>query len=173
LELTPREHPDRLSTLSVLHATETMVHILQEVKRREENYKDVKDISARIADLPPAMQLASRERRLLVRGAFRLLPDGPRVSGPFQSYDSGLHSASSSSSCSGRWTAAERILADQREQSSSFGESLYMLVFMDLLVITKSPADGTLGTEACYLHDSVGISRILSAEQSGERPQSQ
>ncbi|EIN12628.1 hypothetical protein PUNSTDRAFT_130885 [Punctularia strigosozonata HHB-11173 SS5] len=172
LEFTPREHPDRLSTLSVLHATEMIIHVMLEVMRREREYEEIKDASRRILDLPPAVQLARRERRLLARGTARLLADGPKASSSFESYDSHAHSAFSSS-YSDRWKAAENILATRRMEprydsaADSSKEAVHLLVFMDLLVIAV-PAGDASDSEKWHLHHAVGISRILSAEQSQE-----
>ncbi|THH18555.1 hypothetical protein EW146_g2465 [Bondarzewia mesenterica] len=67
-DATPRNHLDHISTFSLLHSTETMIHIMREVKIREEEYDLVKDIMSRIHGLPPSVQLARRERRFLARG---------------------------------------------------------------------------------------------------------
>ena len=74
-DATPQTHLDHISTFSLLHSSETMVRVMREVRIREEEYDLVKDIMDRIEGLPPSVQLASRERRLLARG--RLL----RISG--------------------------------------------------------------------------------------------
>ncbi|KAJ3537224.1 hypothetical protein NM688_g6721 [Phlebia brevispora] len=68
LELTPREHPDYLSSFSLSHSTRMIVHVLHEVKTREEEYQFVKDFASRIDNLLPSVQLAKRERRLLWHG---------------------------------------------------------------------------------------------------------
>lgn len=44
------------------------VHVLWEVKVRENQYDFIKDVSARIEGLLPTVQLATRERRLLWHG---------------------------------------------------------------------------------------------------------
>ncbi|PSR74499.1 hypothetical protein PHLCEN_2v9796 [Hermanssonia centrifuga] len=67
-ELTPRDHPDYLSSFSLYHSSRMVVHVMQEVKRREAEYEFVKELSSRIEGLPPSVQLAQRERRLLWHG---------------------------------------------------------------------------------------------------------
>ncbi|KAI0337858.1 hypothetical protein BDW22DRAFT_1363638 [Trametopsis cervina] len=67
-ELTPTEHPDHLSAFSLYHSTRMIIHVLWEVKLREEEYDYVKHISTKIEGLLPSVQLATRERRLLWHG---------------------------------------------------------------------------------------------------------
>ncbi|KAL7278174.1 hypothetical protein ACG7TL_008147 [Trametes sanguinea] len=71
-ELTPREHPDHLVTLSLLYSTRTAVRVMEEVKTREEEYDFVKELSARIDGLSNAPPLARRARRLLWYGTLVL-----------------------------------------------------------------------------------------------------
>lgn len=51
-----------------------IVHVMHEVKIREEEYDFVKDMSSRIEGLLPSVQLARRERRLLWYGDMVHLP---------------------------------------------------------------------------------------------------
>lgn len=73
LGLTPKTHPDYLSTFSLVHSTDMIIHVLNEVKVREDEYDLIKSISVRIQGLPPSVQLATRERRLLFRGLLHLV----------------------------------------------------------------------------------------------------
>ncbi|KAG8999685.1 hypothetical protein FRB94_005988 [Tulasnella sp. JGI-2019a] len=70
-ELTPRNHPDHLATFSLLHSTETVIKVMQEVKAREEEYDLIKSLANRIKGLPPGFQLAHRDRRLVAQGLLR------------------------------------------------------------------------------------------------------
>jgi hypothetical protein len=67
-DLTPQNHADYLPTFSLVHSTEMMIRVMQEVKVREEEYNLVKGISASIEGLPSFISFAKRERRLLARG---------------------------------------------------------------------------------------------------------
>jgi hypothetical protein len=73
LGATPSNHPDYLSTFSLLHCTNTIIRIMSEVKFREDEYDIVKDICTRIHGLPSSAQLARRERRLLAQGTLHRL----------------------------------------------------------------------------------------------------
>ena len=50
-----------------------IIHVLNEVKVREDEYELIKSIAVRIQGLPPSVQLATRERRLLCRGLLHLV----------------------------------------------------------------------------------------------------
>ncbi|KAH9895851.1 hypothetical protein C8Q73DRAFT_454762 [Cubamyces lactineus] len=67
-DMTPLGHPDYLATLSLLYSTRTAVRVMEEVKRREDEYDFVKELSSRIDGLPTAPPLARRARRLLWYG---------------------------------------------------------------------------------------------------------
>ena len=69
--MTPRSHPDHLPTFSLLHSTDLVIRVMQEVKAREEEYDYVKSLAARIAGMPPGFKLARRERRLIAQGLLR------------------------------------------------------------------------------------------------------
>ncbi|KAG8987504.1 hypothetical protein FRB90_003309, partial [Tulasnella sp. 427] len=71
LELTPRNHPDYLATFSLMHSTDMVIKVMQEVKVREDEYDLVKNLAERIKGLPDGFQLASRERRLIAQGLLR------------------------------------------------------------------------------------------------------
>ncbi|KAI0660284.1 hypothetical protein C8Q70DRAFT_85619 [Cubamyces menziesii] len=68
-DTTPLGHPDYLATLSLLYSTRTAVRVMEEVKRREDEYDFVKELSSRIDGLPTAPPLARRARRLLWYGS--------------------------------------------------------------------------------------------------------
>ena len=70
-ELTPRNHLDHLATFSLLHSTDIIIRVMQEVKAREEEYELVKNLASRIKGLPSGFQLARRERRLVAQGLLR------------------------------------------------------------------------------------------------------
>lgn len=69
--MTPRSHPDHLPTFSLLHSTDLVIRVMQEVKAREEEYDYVKSLAARITGMPPGFKLARRERRLIAQGLLR------------------------------------------------------------------------------------------------------
>src|SRR5258708_1765488 len=69
--MTPRSHPDHLPTFSLLHSTDLVIRVMQEVKAREEEHDYVKSLAARIAGMPPGFKLARRERRLIAQGLLR------------------------------------------------------------------------------------------------------
>ena len=69
--MTPRSHPDHLPTFSLLHSTDLVIRVMQEVKAREEEYDYVKSLAVRIAGMPPGFKLARRERRLIAQGLLR------------------------------------------------------------------------------------------------------
>lgn len=69
--MTPRSHPDHLPTFSLLHSTDLVIRVMQEVKAREEEYDYVKSLAIRIAGMPPGFKLARRERRLIAQGLLR------------------------------------------------------------------------------------------------------
>lgn len=70
-ELTPRSHPDHLPMFSLYHSTSLVIKVMQEVKAREEEFKYIESLAARVAGIPPAFELARRERRLVAQGLLR------------------------------------------------------------------------------------------------------
>ncbi|KAK4699527.1 hypothetical protein P7C70_g6732, partial [Phenoliferia sp. Uapishka_3] len=70
-DLTPPAHPDRIATLSLLHSTDSMIRVMQEVKTREDEYEEAKVLQSRIRGLPEGFKLARRDRRLVAHGALR------------------------------------------------------------------------------------------------------
>ncbi|KAF8429986.1 hypothetical protein L210DRAFT_3764630 [Boletus edulis BED1] len=68
LQLTPKSHPDYLSTLSLFHAAKLTIRVLSEVKDREDAYELVKMACSGIKGISP-IHLVHRERRLLIRGS--------------------------------------------------------------------------------------------------------
>ncbi|KAF8583695.1 hypothetical protein K439DRAFT_1203085 [Ramaria rubella] len=117
-ELTPRNHPDHLATFSLLHSTDMIIRVMQEVKAREEEYELVKNLASRIKGIPSSFQLARRERRLVAQGLLHriILSDKERhaldsasdVSKAGSSQDTSLSRktsiSSNSSSFTGDWT---------------------------------------------------------------------
>jgi hypothetical protein len=56
---------------SLLHSTDFIIRVIQEVKSREEEYEWLKDLGQSIKGLPSGFQLAHRDRRLLFEGPLR------------------------------------------------------------------------------------------------------
>ncbi|KZT20025.1 hypothetical protein NEOLEDRAFT_1245464 [Neolentinus lepideus HHB14362 ss-1] len=73
LEATPKTHMDYLPAFSLLSSTRQIVKVMLEVKAREDEYQEVKELLSRIDGLPAGGPLARRERRLLTRGNLSLL----------------------------------------------------------------------------------------------------
>ncbi|KAL9937769.1 hypothetical protein V8E36_003314 [Tilletia maclaganii] len=67
-ELTPSTHPDHHATQALLQSTDQVIRDMNDVKAREEDYRDLKQLQARIKGLPANFYLATRERRLLRQG---------------------------------------------------------------------------------------------------------
>ncbi|GAA5942911.1 uncharacterized protein JCM15063_006155 [Sporobolomyces koalae] len=70
-DLTPPTHPDHFSTLSLLHSTDSMIRVMQEVKTREDEYEETKLLESRISGLPNGFRLACRDRRLVAHGVLK------------------------------------------------------------------------------------------------------
>ncbi|KAH9814780.1 hypothetical protein DFH28DRAFT_1108127 [Melampsora americana] len=70
-DMTPPNHPDHTATLKLLHTTDSIIRVLQEVKGREDEYENLKVLQTRIKGLPVGFQLAQRDRRLLAQGLLR------------------------------------------------------------------------------------------------------
>ena len=68
LQLTPKSHPDYMSTLSLFHTAKLTIRVLSEVKDREDAYDLVKMACSGIKGIP-SVHLVHRERRLLIRGS--------------------------------------------------------------------------------------------------------
>lgn len=66
--MTPKSHPDYMSTLSLFHAAKLTIRVLSEVKDREDAYELVKSTCSGIKGIS-SVHLVHRERRLLVRGS--------------------------------------------------------------------------------------------------------
>ncbi|KAF9466836.1 hypothetical protein BDZ94DRAFT_1250917 [Collybia nuda] len=73
VELTPKTHPDYLSTFLLLHSTEMTIRVMTEVKNREDEYDLIKNFLSRIGGLSSGPQIATRERHLLFHGTLHLL----------------------------------------------------------------------------------------------------
>ncbi|CAD6906892.1 unnamed protein product [Tilletia controversa] len=67
-ELTPSTHPDHYATQALLQSTDQVIRDMNDVKAREEDYRDLKLLQSRIKGLPDGFHLATRERRLLRQG---------------------------------------------------------------------------------------------------------
>ncbi|GAA5900899.1 uncharacterized protein JCM6883_004692 [Sporobolomyces salmoneus] len=70
-DLTPPTHPDHFSTLSLLHSTDSIIRVMQEVKTREDEYEETKVLESRISGLPNGFKLACRDRRLVAHGVLK------------------------------------------------------------------------------------------------------
>ncbi|GAA6060335.1 hypothetical protein JCM10212_000432 [Sporobolomyces blumeae] len=70
-DLTPSTHPDHFSTLSLLHSTDSIIRVMQEVKTREDEYQEAKVLESRISGLPAGFRLACRDRRLVAHGVLK------------------------------------------------------------------------------------------------------
>jgi hypothetical protein len=68
LAATSKTHPDFISSFSLVHSADMVIGVMREVQAREVEYEMVKSIAARIEGLPLSIQLAKRERRLLIAG---------------------------------------------------------------------------------------------------------
>ncbi|KAG8215735.1 hypothetical protein J3R82DRAFT_7629 [Butyriboletus roseoflavus] len=68
LQLTPKSHPDYMSTFSLFHAAKLTIRVLSEVKDREDAYEFVKMACSGINGIS-SVHLVHRERRLLIRGS--------------------------------------------------------------------------------------------------------
>ena len=66
--MTPKSHPDYMSTLSLFHAAKLTIRVLSEVKDREDAYELVKMTCSGIKGISSA-HLVHRERPLLIRGS--------------------------------------------------------------------------------------------------------
>ena len=66
--MTPKSHPDYMSTLSLFHAAKLTIRVLSEVKDREDAYELAKMACSGIKGISSA-HLVRRERRLLLRGS--------------------------------------------------------------------------------------------------------
>ncbi|KAI8459397.1 hypothetical protein BY996DRAFT_6410192 [Phakopsora pachyrhizi] len=90
-------HPDHQATSNLLYSSDSMIRVLQEVKGREDEYRNLKLLETKIRGLWPGFQLARRDRTLLAQGFLRRV----QLSGLKESHDlvnNGSNSPSSSSS---------------------------------------------------------------------------
>lgn len=90
LELTPRNHADYLATFSLMHSTDMVIKVMQEVKAREDEYDLVKSLTERIRGLPDGFLLASRERRLIAQGLLRRVSPNEKDRVQFESSPASL-----------------------------------------------------------------------------------
>ncbi|KAF8623275.1 hypothetical protein AX17_007481 [Amanita inopinata Kibby_2008] len=72
LSLTPKQHPDYLSTFSLLQSIDVIIRVMTEVKAREDEHDLIKALVGTIQGLPANLILANRERRLLHQGRLYL-----------------------------------------------------------------------------------------------------
>ncbi|CAH7677007.1 expressed protein [Phakopsora pachyrhizi] len=96
-DATPVNHPDHQATSNLLYSSDSMIRVLQEVKGREDEYRNLKLLETKIRGLWPGFQLARRDRTLLAQGFLRRV----QLSGLKESHDlvnNGSNSPSSSSS---------------------------------------------------------------------------
>ncbi|GAA5976218.1 hypothetical protein JCM5350_001385 [Sporobolomyces pararoseus] len=70
-DLTPSTHSDHFGTLSLLHSTDSIIRVMQEVKTREDEYEETKLLENRISGLPQGFKLACRDRRLVAHGVLK------------------------------------------------------------------------------------------------------
>ena len=66
--MTPKSHPDYMSTLSLFHTAKLTIRVLSEVKDREDAYELVKMTCSGIKGIS-SVHLVHRERRLLICGS--------------------------------------------------------------------------------------------------------
>ena len=170
------------------------MHVLHEVKIREEEYEFVKDMSKHIDGLLPSVQLARRERRLLWHGELVYHPS-PKAEAQNRrnSYAKTTPSALSSSSNSrpGAHRTPTIIVSpcpdspalDEKQWSKSMGKkaenstsaqpvAVQVSVFTDVLLLTEAIGRrDSDGGERFKLLLDVGISKVLDLsleEASGE-----
>lgn len=75
LKATPEAHVDHSQTRVLLHTTNFIIRTLEEVKAREEDYEELKQLETRISGWPAGFRLALRDRRLLAYGVLRRVDD--------------------------------------------------------------------------------------------------
>ncbi|KAG8851759.1 hypothetical protein FRB96_009124 [Tulasnella sp. 330] len=161
-ELTPRNHPDHLATFSLLHSTETVIKVMQEVKAREEEYDLIKSLTNRIKGLPAGFQLAHRDRRLVAQGLLRRI-------NPSDKDQAALNSAPPT------WQSATDRISSQTFSSAS--PSIFSAPMTPnlakLMPITAprslhqfSPGDHTHGPIPTFRPDSTASDLTTSSEDS-------
>ncbi|KAF8882991.1 hypothetical protein BD779DRAFT_1802132 [Infundibulicybe gibba] len=79
LDLTPKNHPEYVSTFTLVHRTNMVIKIMTDVKVREDEYELMKDLCSSIKGIPQAAHIASRERRILAHGTLRLFLDTEEI----------------------------------------------------------------------------------------------
>lgn len=79
-DLTPANHEDHMACLSLFHATDSTIRLMQEVKAQEEEFELICRLEKSIKGLPQNFTLANRKRRLLHQGPLQrvLLSDKDR-----------------------------------------------------------------------------------------------
>ncbi|KAI0683462.1 hypothetical protein BC835DRAFT_1395010 [Cytidiella melzeri] len=170
--LTTSEHPDHLPAFSLYHSTRMMLHVLWEVKVREEEYDYVKDISCRIEGLLPSVQLATRERRLLWHGDLIFHPPDKRQPSTSAMPISAVLSPPSGSSGwrNGTYSTPAIVLSpcpdDGRLTASEDASSLKPLnvrvfVFTDVVVIGRILSKQRLSGAQWKIVPDVGTARVI------------
>ena len=166
--LTTSEHPDYLAAFSLYHSCRMMLHVLWEVKFREEEYEYVKSTAGRIEGLFSSVQLASRERRLLWHGDLMFqrtkpraaLPPTPAVLSPPSNPHDGRN---------GMYSTPAIVLSPCPEDGrpaedlpNSRPLDVRVFVFTDLIVIGRILSKVRSSGAQWKLVADVGTSRILS-----------
>jgi hypothetical protein len=184
--LTPKTHTDYLPSLSLYYSIRMIVHVMHEVKLREEEYEFVKGFSAHIKGILPSVQLARRERRLLWHGelactrfesASTTNRQGSRSNG-FNGINLG-----SSTTCGSHRTptivlspCCDSLADGNGKQSGSKGKAkatqssvLQVSIFTDLLLLTERMpnAAGSSQTQLYELASEVGISKVTDVVLQG------
>lgn len=165
---------DHLPSLSLYQSIRMIVHVMHEVKLREEEYEFVKDMSLHTEGLLPSVQLARRERRLLWHGEMIYLSSQQRSSNKRSSQGRrpAILSPPSSSRSGSHHTPAiilspcpDTPIMDDRKRWSSktVGNkdiALYVSVFTDALLLTEAASEDPRSSYKLFA--DVGISRILA-----------
>lgn len=147
-----------------------MLHVLWEVKSREEEYEYVKSVSSRIEGLLPSVQLATRERRLLWHGdlTFQIIKANSRSETNTTSAVLSPPSGTSSGR-GGAYSTPAIVLSPcpedgRRTDASSSSKLLDVRVFVltDVVVIGRILTKPRSSGAQWKLVQDVGTSRILS-----------
>ncbi|GJE93612.1 RhoGEF domain-containing protein [Phanerochaete sordida] len=183
-QLTPPSHPDHLPSLSLYQSTRMIVHVMHEVKIREDEYDFVKSMAAHIEGLLPSVQLARRERRLLWHGelVYHLPHAKNDAHGRRNSYAKSTPTVLAPGSKSRHRTPTIVVspcpdspaMDESRRWSKSMGKrperppgaqslAVQASIFTDVLLLTESvDRPGADGQEKSRLLLDIGISKILN-----------
>ncbi|KAF7290604.1 DH domain-containing protein [Mycena indigotica] len=163
LEETPQTHIDYIPTFMLLHATESMIQIMTEVKVREDEYDAVKSVSQSVHGLPC---VAKRGRKLLHQGQLELVDTISSVSHAqrtpsLHQFPDRLSSTSFPKSRSTRPPIAQ-------EQLDSPAAPIQVFVFTDLIVFasnSKRRSRHDLATEEWTIMERNGVVGILNVSE--------